>query len=258
MTDSFNKVALITGGSRGVGRATALALATKGYHIAINHRDSAEQAAETVAAITALGAKAIAIQADISDDAACHRMVEDTIATFGRLDVLINNAATTLFIPHDQLDAISLDQWDRIFAVNVRGPFQCVRAAQAPLEASGTGHVINITSIAGICGNGSSIPYCASKAAMINMTQSLARALAPKVRVNSIAPGFIDSQWTHDGLGQAYQDVANRQRAGAALGEIAMPEDVSDAVMSLLEGSRLVTGQTLVVDGGALLGAKGL
>jgi 3-oxoacyl-[acyl-carrier protein] reductase len=256
MNEQLKKVALITGASRGVGQAIGIALAIRGHDVAINHRDSAAQAADTVAQIQALGAQAIAIQADTSDDEACRRMVEETTAKFGRLDILINNAATTQFIPHDQMDVITTELWDRIFAVNVRGPFQCVRAAQAHLEASGAGHVINITSIAGINGNGSSIPYCASKAAMINMTQSLARTLAPKVRVNSIAPGFIDSQWTHAGLGDAYDGAAERQRSGAALGQIAQPEDVADAVMSLLEGSKLVTGQTLVVDGGALLGAK--
>ena len=258
MNDSSSKVALITGGSRGVGRACALSLATAGYRIAINHRNSPQQAAETEAAIKALNVEAVTIRGDISDDTVCRDMVDAVITAFGRLDVLINNAATTMFIPHDQLEAVEMDQWDRIFAVNVRGPFQCVRAAQPHLEAFAAGQVINITSIAGICGNGSSIPYCASKAAMTSMTQSLARALAPKIRVNAIAPGFIDSQWTHDGLGEDYHTVADRQRASAALGEIALPHDVADAVMSLLEGSRLITGQTLVVDGGALLGAKDL
>jgi 3-oxoacyl-[acyl-carrier protein] reductase len=249
-----NKAVLITGGSRGVGRATALLLASGGYDVAINHRDSKAQAEETAAAIEALGAKAVIVQGDTSDDEACRAMVADALAELGRLDVLVNNAATTKFIPHEQLDAVSTELWDRIFAVNVRGPFQCARAAQEALSASGNGQIINIASIAGICGNGSSIPYCASKAALISLTQSLARTLAPKIRVNAIAPGFIDSQWTHDGLGDDYHTLASRNEAGSALGKIALPEDVAQAVESLLEGSRLVTGQTLVVDAGALLG----
>ena len=254
MLNESNKVALITGGSRGVGRATALLLAARGYDLAINHRDSAEQANETVAKIKMLGAKAIVVQGDTSDDTSCRAMVEQTLAQFGSLDVLVNNAATTEFIPHDQFDALTTELWERIFAVNVRGPFQCARAAREALAASGNGQIINIASIAGINGNGSSIPYCASKAALINMTQSLARTLAPNVRVNAIAPGFIDSQWTHGGLGDRYDALATHHTEASALGKVALPEDVAEAVVSLLEGSRLVTGQTLVVDAGALLG----
>ena len=125
-----NKAVLITGGSRGVGRATALLLASGGYDVAINHRDSKAQAEETAAAIEALGVKAVIVQGDTSDDEACRAMVADALAELGRLDVLVNNAATTKFIPHEQLDAVSTELWDRIFAVNVRGPFQCARAAQ--------------------------------------------------------------------------------------------------------------------------------
>ena len=254
MSDNSKKVALITGGSRGVGRATALLLAARNYDVAINHRDSGAQAEETLSEIEALGAKGIIVQGDTSDDEACRAMVAATLTKFERLDVLVNNAATTKFIPHDQLDAVTTELWDRIFAVNVRGPFQCARAAQEALDASGDGHIINIASIAGICANGSSIPYCASKAALISLTQSLARTLAPKIRVNAIAPGFIDSQWTHEGLGDDYDAMATRNESGSAMGKIAQPEDVAEAVVSLLDGSRLVTGQTLVVDAGALLG----
>ena len=256
MTDSSHKVALITGASRGVGRATAISLAARGYHIVFNHRNSPDQAEETATTVRACGSEAWVIQADTADDSHCRRLVEESVSKRGRLDVLVNNAATTEFIPHDQLETVTAELWDRIFAVNVRGPFQCVRAAQPHLAASGAGQVINIASIAGINGNGSSIPYCASKAALINLTQSLARALAPHIRVNAIAPGFIDSQWTHHGLGHAYETHAAKHEDSSALGTIALPQDVADAVVSLLEGSRLVTGQTLVVDAGALLGVS--
>ena len=247
------KVALITGGSRGVGRALALALAQRGYAISINHRHSVEQAESTMQELHKCAPAAICVQGDVADDHACRRIVDQTVAQLGQLDLLINNAATTKFVAHDQLDQISTALWDHIFAVNVRGPFQCVRAARPHLEASGEGQIINITSVAGITGNGSSIPYCASKAALINMTQALARALAPKIRVNSVAPGFIESQWTQDGLGDRYQEALEQTAARTPLGRVCKPEDVAQAVMTLVEGSSLVTGQTLVCDGGILL-----
>jgi 3-oxoacyl-[acyl-carrier protein] reductase len=256
MTSLDSKVALITGGSRGVGRALALALASRRCSVAINHRDSAAQAEETVRFVEESGGRAICVRGDTANDDDCRRMIAVTAERFGRLDILVNNAATTEFIPYAEMEKLTTELWDRIFAVNVRGPFQCVRAARDLLQATGAGHVINISSIAGLDGSGSSIPYAASKAALINMTQSLARTLAPSVQVNSIAPGFIDSQWTHEGLGTSYAAISEIHKTRAAMQAICRPEDVADAVMSLLEGSRLVTGQTLVCDAGAMIAAR--
>jgi 3-oxoacyl-[acyl-carrier protein] reductase len=252
---STGSVVLITGASRGVGCATALALAKLGCAIAVNYRTSETEAAETCRAVLAEGAEAVLVQGDTASDDDCRRIVRETVNTFGRLDILINNAATTKFVPHDQFEDLDQELWDRIFAVNVRGPFQCVRAARPQLEKSDAAHVINITSVAGINGNGSSIPYCASKAAMINMTMSLARVLAPKVQVNSVAPGFIESKWTTDGLGSNYDAAVAQHREGSAMKAVCQPEDVAAAVISLLTGSRLVTGQTLVCDAGAMIGS---
>lgn len=251
-----DSVALITGASRGVGRAIALALAKQRVAVAVNYRESEEEAADTWRAVQGEGAKSVIVQGDTSNDADCKRMVIETVKAMGQIDILINNAATTKFIPHDDFDALNQELWDRIFAVNVRGPFQMVRAARPYLEQSANGHVINITSVAGINGNGSSIPYCASKAALINMTKSLARALAPTVQVNSVAPGFIESKWTVDGLGENYDETVAKHREGSALKNVCQPKDVADAAMSILTGSKLVTGQTLVVDAGALIGSK--
>jgi 3-oxoacyl-[acyl-carrier protein] reductase len=249
-------VALVTGASRGVGRATALALAKLGCTVAVNYHNSETEGADTWRAVQAEGAQSLLVQGDTASDPDCRRIVQETVDKYQRLDIVINNAATTRFVAHDQMEELDQTLWDRIFAVNVRGPFQVVRAARPHLEQSGAGHVINITSIAGINGNGSSIPYCASKAALINMTQSLARALAPKVRVNSVAPGFIESKWTTDGLGPDYETTLESKREGSALKAVCQPADVADAVMSLLTGSRLVTGQNLVVDAGAMIGSK--
>jgi 3-oxoacyl-[acyl-carrier protein] reductase len=252
---SAGSVVLITGASRGVGRATALALAKLGCAIAVNFRASETEAAETCRAVRAVGASALPVQGDTASDSDCRRIVRETVDAFGRLDILINNAATTRFVPHNQFEDLDQALWDRIFAVNVRGPFQCVRAARPHLEKSDSAHVISITSTAGINGNGSSIPYCASKAAMINMTLSLARVLAPKIQVNSVAPGFIESKWTTDGLGSDYDATVARHREGSAMKTVCQPEDVAAAVISLLSGSRLVTGQTFVCDAGAMIGS---
>jgi 3-oxoacyl-[acyl-carrier protein] reductase len=182
-------------------------------------------------------------------------MIKEAVEAFGRLDILVNNAAVTEFIPHDDMDALTEALWDRIFDVNVKGPFYCARAARRHLEAA-SGEIVNLTSIAGLTGAGSSIPYCASKAAVICMTQSLARALGPKVRVNSVAPGFIVSQWTEKGLGPNFEKTKHGQEANAALGKVCSPEDVAEVIVGLVTGSDMITGQTIVVDGGALIGPK--
>jgi len=246
------KGALITGGGTGVGRATALALAARGCGVVVTYSRSQDEAEATVADIRQLGVAAEAVHSDAAVDAQCRDAVARTVEVLGRLDVLINNAATTKFIAHDQLDAVDEETWDRIFAVNVRGPFQCVRAARSDLERHG-GEVVNISSIAGIAANGSSIPYAASKAALNNMTMSLARALAPKVRVNAVAPGLIDGRWVRRGVGDRYDDLKQRFEQATPLGRVCTPEDVAGAVLALITGPDMVTGQVLVCDGGYLL-----
>jgi 3-oxoacyl-[acyl-carrier protein] reductase len=248
------RAAIVTGASRGVGKATALALAEKGCSVLINYRFSVSEAEEVARAARQLGVKAVAFQADTADEAACRGMVRKAVEAFGRLDILVNNAATTSFVPHDQLDALNDELWDRIFNVNVKGPFYCVRAARPHLEQH-HGEVVNVSSIAGITGAGSSIPYCASKAALICMNQSLARSLGPKIRVNSVAPGFIISRWTEEGLGHQFEEAKHKHEKGSALGKVCTPEDVAEVIIGLIGGSDLITGQTIVVDGGSLVGS---
>lgn len=248
------KTAIVTGASRGVGRATALALAKRNYAVSINYSTSHRAAEAVVQEIQALGGQAISVQADVSDNDSCKHLVECTVERLGGLDVLVNNAGTTSFIPHNALDQVTDADWDRIMAVNLKGPFQMVRAALPALKKSETGCVVNVASIAGLSATGSSIPYCASKAALLNMTVALARVCAPKVRVNAVAPGFIEGAWLQQGLGQAYDMVKKQCEDRSPLHRVCQPEDVSDAILSLIEGSRLVTGQTIVVDGGMLIG----
>ena len=247
---------MVTGASRGVGRATALALARGGCHVAINYSRSRDEAEQTAAAVRLLGVKAICVRGDVAEDAACRVLMDAAAKEFGRLDILVNNAGTTEFIPHANLDDVTDAHWERILGVNLKGPFQCVRAARKYLEASGSGIVINVSSVAGIAGTGSSIPYCASKAALINLTLSLARALGPNIRVNSVAPGFIAGEWLQKGLGADYETAKSAREKMNVLGKVCEPEDIAAAILSLITGSDLITGQTLVCDGGTLLGPK--
>ncbi len=248
------KAALITGGGTGVGRATALELARQGCSVLVNYSRSRDEAEQTVAEIQALGAKAISFQADVADDAACRDMVSAAVEAFGRLDILVNNAGTTTFIPHADLDRVTDDDWNRILSVNLKGPFYCARAARVPMQAAGGGIIINVASVAGIAAIGSSIPYAASKAGLINMTIALARVLGPQIRVNAVAPGFITGRWLQKGLGAGYDIMKKSIEQRTPLGRVCDPEDVAAAIMSLITGSELVTGQTLVVDGGMILG----
>jgi len=247
------RAAIITGGGTGVGRETALQFARRGCSVLVNYRRSREEAEQTAADAGALGVRAIAFQGDVVDDGACRGMVETAVAAFGRLDVLVNSAGTTRFIAHSDLDAVEADDWDQILAVNVRGPFQCARAARTALAADGGGEIVNVSSVAGIRGIGSSIPYCASKAALNNLTLTLARSLAPAIRVNAVAPGFITSRWLKKGLGDGYEPVKAAFEQKSPLGKVCEPEDVADAILSLVAGSDLVTGQILACEGGVLI-----
>jgi 3-oxoacyl-[acyl-carrier protein] reductase len=247
--------AIVTGAGTGVGRATALELGRRGCSVLVNYSRSKQAAEEAAAEVQALGARAIAHQCDVADDAACVGMVGVALAEFGRLDVLVNNAGTTSFIPHDQLEKVTLEDWDQIMSVNLRGPFQCARAARAALAEHGGGEIVNVSSVAGIAGTGSSIPYCASKAGLNSLTVTLARVMGPQnIRVNAIAPGFIDGAWLRQGLGPAYDAIKGAVQGRSPLGRVSEPEDIAGAILALIEGPDLVTGHVLPVEGGMLIG----
>lgn len=247
------KAAVVTGGGTGVGRATALALARLGCSVLVNYSRSKDEAEETAATVSALGVKGIAVRADVAQDDDCRQMIETAVREFGRLDVLVNNAGVTSFIKHDDLEAVSLDDWQHILSVNVIGAFQCARAARGALEASGNGEIVNVSSVAGVAGTGSSIPYCASKAALNNLTVTLARVFAPKVRVNAIAPGFIETRWLRQGLGDNYEEAKKQREARMLLPHVLQPEDVASSILGVITGSDLLTGQVIVLDSGMLI-----
>ncbi|MFN7828192.1 MAG: SDR family NAD(P)-dependent oxidoreductase [Acidobacteriota bacterium] len=249
------KAAIVTGGGTGVGRSTALKLAERGCNVLINYSRSRDEAEATAAEVRALGVQGVAIEANVVDDAACRSMVSTALAAFGRLDILVNNAATTAFIPLDDFEAVGLDDWNRIFDTNVRGVFQCIRAAREALEKAGDAEIVNVSSIAGLLGVGSSIPYCASKAALNNLTLAMARLLAPRVRVNAVAPGLITSRWLKDGLGdEAYEAYLARTIERAPLHRVCAPDDVADLIVNIITGPDLITGQIMPIEGGVLTG----
>ena len=254
--DGFTVV--ITGASTGLGRAIAVETARRGAGlVVVNYARSAEEAEETARLVEAEGAKAALVQGDVAQDEDCRKIAEAAAAT-GRIDALFNNAGVTKFAPnHADLDAVNAEDFLRLYSVNVVGAFQMVRAARSLLEAApAPGAVVNTASIAGVVGNGSSVPYAASKGAMTTMTLSLARALAPRIRVNAICPGFIDTPW----FGKAMpDDRIERMRQGVInstpLRAASTAEDIAGAAVFLASpASRHVTGETLLADAGTHLG----
>ena len=242
--DLEGKTALITGAATGIGRAVALKFAQHGANIVINYSKSAAEAEETLHEVEKRGVRGLVCRADVSRDDQVRRMVEETLRVFGRIDVLVNNAGHTAFVPLNDLDGMTEEMWDRIMAVNVKGIFFTSRACAKELVRT-RGSIVNITSIAGFSGTGSCMAYAASKAAAISITRSFARVLAPHVRVNNVAPGVVVTRWV-DG----HEDHVKNFAKATCLGRAAEPEDVADAVWGLVHADRFITGQTLVVDGG--------
>ena len=240
MTSLSGKVALVTGSSSGIGEAVARSLAAEGASVVVNSASSVE-AGERVAAELP---DATYVQADVADEAAARSLVDAAVATYGRLDVLVNNAGTTVVIPHHDLEAATPDVWRRIFDVNVVGTWQVTVAALPHLRTSGAGSVVNVTSLAGVRQTGSSIPYAASKAALKHVTRLLANVVGPEVRVNAVAPGLVDTPWTAD-----WDTVREVVRSSAPLQRSGKPEDIAEVVLALVRSS-YVTGQVVVADGG--------
>ncbi len=248
---SDRRVAVITGSATGVGSATARLLAGKGWNVVVNYTKSEKEARETEAACRAAGAETRLVRADVAQDADCRRLAGAALEAWGRIDALVNSAGTTKFTAHADLEGLSAEDFQRIYAVNVVGPFQMARACAAAMKRQGRGAVVNVSSISGVTGLGSSIAYAASKAALNNMTVTLARVLGPEVRVNAVCPGMIEGRWLREGLGdQAYEFMRQRYTDAAPLRRTAKPEEIAEAVAWLVEGAANVTGETLLLDGG--------
>ena len=256
--DLKGKAAVITGSSVGVGRAAALRLAERGCSVVINYNHSASEAEEAADLCRAKGVSAAVVRSDVSVDADCRRLIQAAVDSFGRLDVLVNNAAITEFIPFADLEGMTEDIWLKILRTNLLGNFFCSRAAAPHMTKSGEGAIVNVVSIAGVIGDGSCIAYAVSKAGVINMTKCLARTLGPEIRVNGLAPGAIDTRWLHKGLGEEkFEALRESLRYETPLQVMATAEDVADAILWLVEGARMATGDTIKFDGGQHLGMRG-
>ena len=243
-------VALVTGSGTGVGRACILQFARQGFDVVVNYSRSKADAEQTAADAEALGAAVQVICCDVADNPGVRDMISQINDKFGRLDAVVNNAATTTFIEHTNLDGLTEEMWDRMLAVNLKGAFFVTRAAADLLQKGAGGSVVNVSSVAAMTGNGSSIAYCATKAGLNTMTKSLARALAPKIRVNAVCPGPINSRWIKQG--NPDWDIAEMV-ADYPIPQASEPDDIADAVLFFSTGTRMATGQILAIDGGQTL-----
>src|SRR5579862_2728380 len=217
------KAALVTGSATGIGATTAIQLARHGYDVTINYSRSADAAKDTVRQCEEAGAKTVLVQCDVSDDTQVRSMVADTENAFGRLDALVNVAGTTLLTVQEDLEAITPEDFDHVFAVNVKGTFLVTRAAAPILKRTGDAAVVNLASIVGPRPGAQPIPYAASKAAVVNMTRTFSRVLAPEVRVNAVAPGWIAGEWMERTLGEHYDRLMERRARATPLGRVATP-----------------------------------
>lgn len=247
MTKFAQQVALVTGGGTGIGEATCLMFAEEGAAVAVNYSRSKTEAEAVVAKIESSGGRAVAVQADVSDNGQVCAMVDEVMATFGRLDIVVNNGGTTERVQYTDLDGMTEQAWDRIMAVNAKGTFLCSRAAIKVMKEQGSGQIINTTSISAYTGQGSCIAYSASKAAIINITRALAISQAPQIRVNAVAPGVVETRWI-----EGMEEFTEPHREATPMKRLATPEDVALAIFGLAV-NEFITGKTLVVDGGRSL-----
>lgn len=250
MTHPTRKTALVTGGGTGIGRSAVLALARAGFDVAINYASSAQAAQQVAAEAEALGAKTLLLQCDVSDDAAVRAMLQKIDAAWGHLDGLINNAGTTAKWKVKDLESLDMAEWDRTFAVNVRGNFQVTRAAVPLLKKGSEPAVVFTASIVGLRPGPQPLPYSASKAAIVSMTKMLAWNLGPDIRVNAVAPGWMEGEWMERMLGDKYDTLMGARAKATPLKRCVTADDVAEVMLNLLTANRFVTGEVVVIDGG--------
>jgi 3-oxoacyl-[acyl-carrier protein] reductase len=248
MTD--RRVALVTGGARGIGRSSALELARHGYDVVVNYSRSRDAAQSVADELASLGVRSLLALADVADESAVLGMLATIKQEFGRLDALVNNAGTTIPTPPSDLAGLDMAAWDRVLAVNVRGMFQVTRACVPLLNESDSAAIVNLCSIAGIRPGAQPFPYAASKAAVANLTRTLAGALGPKIRVNAVAPGWMSGEWMEHTLGDNYQRLMERRASQTPLRRCVTPDEVAVTIVNLITSNPMVNGEIVVIDGG--------
>ncbi len=251
MIELKGAVVVVTGSTRGVGAATARLLAERGARVVVNGSRSVDQAAAVADECRALGGEALVVQGNVSEDADCRRIASEAVDRWGGIDGLVNNAGTTVFRAHGDLEGLDAADFQRVYAVNTVGPFQMIRACAPHMKARGRGVVVNVSSVAGSYGVGSSLAYVGSKAALNMLTVSLARVLGPEIAVNAVNPGFIAGDWLRDGMGEEnYDAVKETLEKTTPLRAVNRPEDIARNIVWLLEGAPNITGHLFHVDAG--------
>lgn len=250
MSATGRRVGLVTGAARGIGRSAALELSRQGYDVVVNYSRSQDAAEAVAAEARQLGVRALLLQADVADEAQVVAMVSRIKAEFGRLDALVNNAGITIPTAPSDLAGLDMADWDRVFAVNVRGMFQVARACVPLLNESDSAAIVNLCSIAGVRPGAQPFPYAASKAAVANLTRTLAGALGPKIRVNAVAPGWMSGEWMESVLGANYQRLMERRASMTPLKRCVTPEEVAITIVNLITSNPMVNGEIVVIDGG--------
>jgi 3-oxoacyl-[acyl-carrier protein] reductase len=243
------RVALVTGAGSGIGRATAIALADAGFDVVINYSRNEAAARETARLAGEKGAKTLLFKSDVSDDPSVRKMLSAVEQAFGRLDALVNNAGTTTEVKPRDFESLTAEEWDRVFAVNVRGVFQVTRASVPLLKKAG-GSIVNTASIVGLRPGPQPLPYAASKAAVVSLTKLLALNLGPEIRVNAVAPGWMEGDWMKRMLAERYEDLMARRAKNTPLRRCVTAQEVAEVIVNLITSNRLVNGEVVVVDGG--------
>ena len=246
-----NKVILITGSSSGIGAELALLAAANHYNVVVSYNSNVQGGESVAQQCRDFGVETIVVQANVADDKSCRQLVAAAEKEWGRLDALVNNAGETVFCPHADLDGLDAADFQRIYATNTIGAFQMARAA-APLLKTNRGSIVNVSSIAGVLGVGSSLAYACSKGALLSMTRSLARSLGPEVRVNAVCPGLVEGEWLQEGLGaDNYAAVLEHYRRLAPTGAVMTHKTVTKNIWFFVNSAPNVTGEQLILDGGA-------
>ncbi len=253
MIDTSNKVIIVTGSSSGIGAEVAHLAASKQYNVVVNYNSNQEGAENVVAYCQSKAVEAVAVQADVGKDKDCRALLSAAVERWGRVDVLVNNAGTTKVCAHGDLEGLTAEDFQHIYQVNTIGAFQMIRAVVPVMEKTG-GNIVNVASVAGVLGVGTSVAYACSKAAMLALNKSMARELGPQICVNAVCPGFVEGDWLRKGLGdEMYEMVLQHYATQSRTGQVMTPATVAENIWYFAAGSRNITGEHLLMDGGASL-----